>query len=120
MQSKGAMHGPGTPLSDTVVTEADDGKSVRVRLGEAFVVRLQESPTTGFRWEIHATNEAILSPRKSEFSQEPGQGIGGGGLRSFEFRTASRGTVQISMKLWRDWEGEGSVTKRFQVTVHVV
>jgi inhibitor of cysteine peptidase len=107
-------------MPEIIITEVDDGKSLRVRTGDSFVVRLRESPTTGYRWAIDTTNAAVLSPRRSEFVQDAEAAIGGGGLRNFEFQTLRQGTADLGLKLWREWEGEESALKRFRVIIRVV
>ncbi len=102
-----------------VLTEADDGKTVEVGRGEQLGIRLSENPTTGFRWEIDKNNPEILALSGDQNIQAADVGIGGGSQRVLSFEAKSEGIDHLELKLWREWEGERSVTRRYSVTVRV-
>jgi inhibitor of cysteine peptidase len=57
--------------------------------------------------------------RNSEYTPAAGVGVGGGGQRTFTFVAQKPGSVTLQLKLWREWEGDSSVTERFGVTINV-
>jgi len=101
------------------LTAADDGATVEVRVGDAVVARLPENPTTGFTWGIGDRNDNVLPLKASEYAPQPGAGVGGGGERIFTFTAGRAGTTRLALKLWREWEGDASVSKRLTFTIHV-
>lgn len=101
------------------VTMADNGGSVEIGTGDILVVGLKENPTTGFRWEIDAIDEAVLAHAGSTFERPPNSAIGGGGVRHLEFRPLSSGECDVNLKLWRSWTGPSSVRERFSLRVRV-
>jgi len=106
-------------MSVITLTQADQGKSVTLQPGQTLVVELPENPTTGFRWAIARNDDATLALRDSDYAQAVGAGIGGGGRRTFTFVAQKPGTVNLQLKLWREWEGDSSVIERFDATIDV-
>jgi len=101
------------------LTQADNNKSFEMHLGDIIVLTLEENPTTGFRWAIDKMNESILKLLSSDYASAGGGGIGGGGERKLTFKANQSGTTPISLKLWREWEGDTSISNRYQVNVSV-
>lgn len=96
---------------------ADNGKTVSVRKGTEVQVELEDRGTTGYRWSIDAIDDRVLAPAGEQAVAYPG--IGAGSHRVFRFETRGAGSSQLSLKLWRSWEGDSSVIQRFDVTVRV-
>ena len=106
-------------MSVITLTQADQGKSITLQLEQTLVVELPENPTTGFRWAIARNDEETLALRDSDYSPAAGVGVGGGGRRTFTFVARKPGSVILQLKLWREWEGDSSITQRFGVTIDV-
>lgn len=94
-------------------------ESVNAGLGETIVVRLDENPTTGYRWALDRLDSDLLESEGSDFQIRPESGIGAGGLRTFAFKALSRGRGTIELKLWRGWQGSDSVIERREVVVTI-
>jgi predicted secreted protein len=97
------------------LTELDDGKAVEVRLGDSLELRLHENASTGYRWEFDALDETKLQVSDAAFTA--GRGVGSGGEVRWNLRPLAAGSVEARLKLWRRWEGERSIQKRFAVTL---
>lgn len=106
-------------MSVLKLPQTDKGKSFKVHSDDIIVIRLEENPTTGYRWEVDKADDEILTLQSSDFSLAEGPRIGGGGMRIFILKAKSAGTAHIELKHWRKWEGEDSVIKRFDVTIMV-
>lgn len=100
-----------------VFHEADDGRSCLLSVGELVVVELAENPTTGFQWSLEADEGVRL--QASEYVQDPGGAIGGGGRRRFPMVIYQPGAFSIRAKLWRSWEGDRSICARFGLVFQV-
>jgi inhibitor of cysteine peptidase len=98
--------------------DADNGASVRVRLAEEIVLELQESPSTGYRWSIETSDDAV-SDIESTFIPSSDAGIGGGGQRVVRFVAAHRGTAEIRAVLRRAWEPPEKSINHYAVTITV-
>lgn len=91
-------------MADIVVSEADLGRQVVARVGDALVVQLSENPTTGFRWALASPDSDVLELTRDEFQASEQAGVGAGGLRVFRFATKGAGSARIEFKLARAWE----------------
>ena len=98
-----------------MLSEQDAGRTVEMKVGDVVTIRLQENPTTGYRWAVETAGG--LEQVGDRF--DPGDAIGAAGIRSFEFRPPHTGTYELRMKHWRAWEGEGSVLNRFSAKINV-
>lgn len=102
----------------TVVDAMDKRGDVAADLGETIYVRVVENPTTGYRWSVESLDTDLLRLEGSEF-ETSGSGIGAAGKRTFVFTAASRGRGQIVLRLWREWQGTGTVIDTRELTVTV-
>jgi inhibitor of cysteine peptidase len=110
----------GSPhLATITLTRADNGNAVALRVGDRLVLRLEENPATGYRWAMETHDEKVVALQHLEYAPSPHAGVGGGGQRSWTFTAHKAGTDTLQLKLWRAWEGETSITRRFTVTLHV-
>ena len=105
-------------MTDYELLREHNGQTVELHRGDTLVIRLPDNPTTGFRWAVDSFDSEVMTRLQEEYSSAS-SAIGGGGLRRFAFQASSTGSSVIALKLWRSWEGEGSVRSRFQVTVKV-
>jgi inhibitor of cysteine peptidase len=98
------------------LTQADNGRRVTVAPGEVIEIRLPETASGGYRWDPEASPDAVFEPleRASDYGAA---GVGSSGEAILRFRAKAGGPGSIALRYWRPWEGEGSITKRFEVTV---
>ena len=104
-------------MSQEVFGEADDGKTVRLHIGDQLTIDLHENATTGYRWAFDAADPAVVTVRAAEFSGT--SGVGAGGRMRWVATAVAPGETRLHGKLWRQWEGERSVKQRYAVTVRV-
>ena len=106
-------------MSEIVIIPSDQGRTFEASRGELIVIRLEENPTTGYRWEVGKVDGQIVELLDSNYSPSSGAGIGGGGTRTFRFRAKSSGSGQIQLRLRRSWEPVESAIERFEVNVRI-
>jgi inhibitor of cysteine peptidase len=99
------------------LTEADNGRTVEVRAGEAVSVTLPENATSGYRWTIDSLDPGIVEASEAT-PHYPSGSVGGGGTVTFSFKSAKPGNGEVSLKYWRHFEGDASITKRFRVRLN--
>lgn len=107
-------------MASRTVTYVDNGTTVTLRPGAQVVVRLPEQPTTGFRWAVDQSEEALVVLVATTYVPAAGVGVGGGGEHVWTFEATHPGTGQLRLKLWRAWEGDTSVQERFAVRIQVL
>ncbi len=107
-------------LAITKVVEARDrGTSIGAEPGETVLVRLSETPSTGYRWALDHIDDGVLAKEGSEFVLPHDAAIGAAGQRTFAFKATNRGVGRIALSLRRGWEGPGSAIDGFEVSVRV-
>jgi len=101
------------------LTQANNSQSIEVQTGDIISIRLDENPTTGYRWKLEPDNQGVLELTQSEFVQDASAGVGGGGQHIFTFKALKAGTVSLNLKNWREWEGDRAIIAHFVATVKV-
>jgi inhibitor of cysteine peptidase len=96
------------------VDQQSNGKTVTLALDQALVIRLQENPTSGFRWFVASHGAMHLDG--DDFCTA-GTGIGAGGTRQWQWSAAGPGQSAIVLALKRAWEAGDAAIEHFQVTV---
>jgi inhibitor of cysteine peptidase len=107
-------------MATITLTEANDGKAVRVRQGDEIVVGLPENASGGYRWHVARSDgldEKEISER--ERPKDPNPQVGSGGSRQFRFVAKGPGAARLELKHWREWEGDKSLIARFAVDITV-
>ena len=105
-------------MATTSLTEADAGTTRTVQLEEKVELHLPENPSTGYRWSINIVPPEAAAVIANDWSPA-GPGVGATGTREFIITTKKPGTVMLRAKLWREWQGEGSITQRREFTLQV-
>lgn len=106
-------------MSEVVIEQSDQGETFEVRPGDQILIRLEENPTTGYQWHVDLADEQVLALEGSDYVQAEDAGVGGGGTRTFRFGAQSPGTVDLVLRLRREWEAEEAAIDRFDVTIRV-
>ena len=103
---------------DFVLTSADNGTTLTLHPGNTGELRLPETPTTGYRWSLDPP-PPILAITEADFTPPRSPTIGGGGERRWVIQAKTTGTATLTLKRWREWEGDPSVIERYQVTLAI-
>ena len=110
----------GKTLTEINLTQADNGKSIQIGLGEIVRISLDENPSTGFRWALEQGNDKVLELLTSDYIQASAPRVGVGGQRVWRFAGKKSGDVRLVMVHRRAWNEERSTVVRLQLTIRVV
>jgi inhibitor of cysteine peptidase len=99
------------------LTEADNGRTVDLRVGETVEVTLPENATAGYRWAIDRLDSGIVEANEAKPRYPSGQ-AGSAGQVTFAFKATGPGSGEVVLKYWRHFEGDSSVTKRFRMRMN--
>lgn len=115
---------PAVGTVDKVLTKADNGSTVTLKVGDVLQVQLESNPSTGFSWQVNPEDKAVLAPLgASTFDLGPGKTPipGGGGTETFTFNAVSEGQTTLTLVYIRPWETNVTPTapNTFSVTVKV-
>ncbi|WP_422769684.1 protease inhibitor I42 family protein [Plantactinospora sp. WMMC1484] len=100
------------------LTGADAGRSYPAAPGDLVVVELDETPSSGYRWQLDEVDAHVLAPAGDSF-RPAGAGSGGTGTRQLRFTVVGAGRTSVRLALRRGWETPGQPVRRFEVTIHV-
>ncbi len=107
-------------MSEVILSKVDNSKTITLRRGQMLILRLDENPTTGYRWSSPIMDEQVLQVKSDDLNLPSNTAIGGGGQRIFTFQANNLGQVKLQLKNWREWTGEQSIVDKFEVTIQVV
>jgi inhibitor of cysteine peptidase len=99
------------------LTEADDGRTVDLRVGETVDVTLSQNAAAGYRWAIDRLDPGVVEANESRPSQPQGQ-VGSQGRETFTFKATKAGSGEVLLKYWRHFEGDASVKQRFRLRLN--
>jgi predicted secreted protein len=103
-------------MSEILLNRQDQGRTIMVALGARILVRLEESPTTGFVWTpLHAAEALALVG--SDFTPPAPAALGGTGQRTLQFELRQPGSHPLLLALMRPWEAAATAVDRFTLTV---
>ena len=102
----------------TVLTSADNGKTVDLRVGDEATLRLPENPSTGYRWAVDTTDPNLIDLRQGNYVSSS-NATGGGGEVEWLIKAKAAGAAEVKFKRWRPWEGDSSVVERYAITLRI-
>lgn len=106
-------------MADLLIGEEDDGQLFTVRVGDSVMVQLSVIAATGYRWQSETEPAGFLRLEGSESSAHSGSAIGGRSILTMHFRAGQAETVGLHAWLWRPWQGESSIIRRFGVALDI-
>ncbi len=100
-----------------VLTELANGRHLELAVGDTFEIRLQERPTTGFRWQIVADGSPICTVMTDSFTPPRKNVPGQAGQHAWKLRVEGSGRATIELALRRQWEPDAAPAQVFRITV---
>lgn len=115
---------PATPANASVrLTEANDGATISLAAGKDVVVELQSNASTGYSWDVVATDRTFGYPASEDFIAPESDAIGAPGRQRFVWRTGGglpmTGTHQVRMEYRRAWAPNEPAAQSFSFTVKI-
>ena len=114
-----ATQGDQTIETGQIITEAENGKNIRMKNGEIFILQLRENPSTGYSWELNVSEGLdILSDGYTQDQAPEGQ-VGVPGTHSWTIEAVSLGSQQVNGIYKRPWENMTGTEENFTLNVEV-
>lgn len=99
------------------VDESNAGQPHHAAPGDRVVIRLAESPTSGYRWQLDDYNPSALRPDGDEFVPAADARTGGGGTRELRFVVVGTGGSDVVLSLRRAWETGAAAAQHFRTEI---
>ena len=106
---------------EMVIAKKDNGREITVRNNDIFELQLESHGGTGYIWGFEVLNPEYLEVLKEETKSGSGPGMAGGPVTHiWTIRAKKPGTTEISMNLYRPWEGKDKAADRFTVKLRML
>lgn len=102
-----------------LLTEADDGTTVKLAAGSEFDIRLKGNPTTGYGWRVESIGGGAVAQKGDQeyIPSEKARGrVGVGGTEIFHFEVKAPGETKVKLGYKRPWEKKDPI-QTFSVTI---
>jgi inhibitor of cysteine peptidase len=113
-----AFHSQRLFAATKVVTDADKGSDVQIKVGDTLEVRLASNPSTGYMWYVHPKSTALLKLAGQTQTDAADPGVGRPIVQVFTFQPKRAADVILLLRYARAWEKP--VLGEEQFTLHVV
>ncbi len=103
-------------------TDADNGRTIELQVGQAFQLTLGSNPTTGYRWVFDGQSSGIVVQEGKPVyaADNPDKGLmGGGGIEHWTFRAVKPGMETLRLEYRRPWEQAVAPANRVEFPVIV-
>lgn len=100
-----------------ILTAADNNKTLDLRGGDELQITLDETPNTGYNWELMNPEDPLYQIKKTSYKIYDRVGIGGGGWRVFDIGVTGSGTTALVLKNQQIWSGD--VYQEFKVLLKI-
>lgn len=107
----------GLALAQSAYSDSDNGKTITLKSGDTFTIRLDENPTTGYSWNMTADDG--LQIVNDRYIPGASQAIGSGGYHEWTVKAVKNGTHKVSGVYKRPWETLAGNEQRFSMTAIV-
>jgi len=101
------------------VTDADNGKTVTIKMGDVLEVRLHANPTTGFAWYLEKQSTPLLKLTGQTQTQTPQGVLGAPVVQIFEFAPKATGTGVLLLHYVRSWMNPDPNEEQFSLHVTI-
>ena len=104
------------------MTRDDNGKTLKVKVGDVIRVKLKSNRTTGYSWALTGKTDAkVLKSGEVEYKvdEHPAGMVGVGGNDFCTFTALAPGKTEIALGYARPWEKDKEPAQAFKLTVEV-
>ena len=102
-----------------VVTDADKGGTVTIKMGDVLEVRLSSNPSTGYAWYVHKQSTVLLKLTGQSQTQATQPGVGRPIVQVFDFAPTGKGTGVLLLHYVRSWEPPDPNEEQFSLHVTI-
>jgi predicted secreted protein len=98
-----ALESQAVTAATRVITDAENGGSVELKMGDILEVHLRANPTTGYKWHVHPNSTRLLRLVGQSQTQVREPGVGRPILQVFRFQAVAIGDGVLLLHYIRAW-----------------
>ena len=110
---------PKASAATRVITDADKGATVHLKVGDVLEVRLRANPSTGYMWYLHKDSTKLLKLTGQSQTEPTEPGVGRPVFQIFKFDARSVGDGVLLLHYVRSWEPPSADEQRFDLNVSI-
>ena len=105
-----------------LLDEAQEGRQIVSRVRDEIHVRLPETPSTGYVWDLVESAPGVTEVVDDRFEEadDDDEQIGGDGVRHLWLRVVAPGSGRIRLELRRPWQVETKPVRTFEATLDAI
>jgi inhibitor of cysteine peptidase len=105
------------PVSQSALSVEDEGKTVKVKVGNQLNVSLDGNPSTGYHWEVGPGGSTLLEQvGEAEFASD-NNAVGSPGKVTLTFKAVKPGEETLQLVYHQPWETGAAPLKTFEVNI---
>ncbi len=108
-----AYHPQSARAETKVITDADKGSEVHLKVGDTLEVRLKSNPSTGFQWFVHKESTPLLKLDHQSTTEPADSAPGRPVVQVFTFEPLRAGNGVLLLHYVRSWESPDPNEERF-------
>jgi len=101
----------------TVLDQTANGRELSLAIGDRFEVRLDETPTTGFRWRIVSAGTPVCELVGDRFEPPADPVPGRAGSHAWRFHVVAAGRATVELESVRTFQKSANAPSRFRLSV---
>jgi predicted secreted protein len=102
-----------------VMTDADKGATVHLKVGDVLELRLKSNPTTGYMWYVHKDSTRLVKLTGQSQTEATEPGVGRPIFQVFEFQARDTGEGVLLLHYVRSWEPPSADEERFDLHMSI-
>jgi len=103
-----------------MLTKADNGKPVALKVGESLAITLDSNPSTGYSWQLSTMKRGILQQQGEPQYTPPAQPLpGAGGQHTFQFAAVGAGHTTLTLVYKQPFDRKAAPAETFSIQVTV-
>jgi predicted secreted protein len=107
-----------------LLNKQDNRKEINVRIGEVIRIELERYASTGYEWypdKSYGEYLELIGEGTEDIKKSHAKGMVGAPVRRWwELRAFKKGEAEISIYLYRDWEGREKSVDSFKIKVKIL
>jgi predicted secreted protein len=107
-----------------LLNKQNNGKEIDVRIGEVIRIELERYGSTGYEWhpdKSYGEHLELIREGTEDIKKSPVKGMVGTPVRRWwEFEAFKKGETEISIYLYRGWEGKEKAVDSFKIKVKIL